>query len=147
MSGFKETQEIWDFRPLRLDGGEVIMDDKMQPQDQSPATKADLREFATKADLREFATKADLREFVTKLDFQLFAQEMRDLFKLTASREDLKNLVTRDEFRRTAVAVAKLTEDVADIRNHIKEKLVTRDEFHSRMDGFAGHVLKPKNLS
>ncbi len=38
--------------------------------DNAPATKGDLKNFATKDDLRKFATKEDLEKFVTKDDLR-----------------------------------------------------------------------------
>ena len=84
-----------------------------------PATKGDLRALAqaTKADLNAFAqaTKADLSGFATK--------------------EDLREII-----RPIAITVANHTAELADIRGYLKDKMVTRDEFHSRMDGFAARV-------
>lgn len=102
------------------------MTDEMRDDGHLPATKADLRGFATKADLSGFATKADLSAFATKADmkaeFAIFRAEIHDLF------------------RPIAITLAHHTAELADIRGHIKEKMVTREEFHSRMDGFAGRV-------
>jgi hypothetical protein len=86
------------------------MSDEMKHQDQSPATKADLRDFATKADLEKFATKDDI---------------------VVAIREAMQPI---------AVTLAHHTAELADIRSYIKTSLVTRDEFHTRMDGFARRV-------
>ena len=75
-----------------------------------PATKSDLSGFATKLDLSGFATKDDL------------------------------TVVIREQLRPLVITLAHHTAELADIRGHIKDKMVTRDEFHSRMDGFAGRV-------
>jgi len=88
------------------------MSDEMREDGHLPATKADLRDFATKADLRDFATKSDIAEI----------------------RELLRPIAT------IAMTVARHSAELADIRGHIKDKMVTRDEFHSRMDGFTRRV-------
>ena len=72
------------------------------------------------------ATKADLRDFATKADFATF-------------RDDIIGAV-RDMIRPLALATAHHSAELADIRGYMKDKLVTRDEFHSRMDGFARRV-------
>ena len=41
--------------------------ERLPPDWEQLATKADLAEFATKADLEQFATKADLEQFATEL--------------------------------------------------------------------------------
>ena len=88
------------------------MSDEMRDDGHQPATKADLREFATKADM--------------STEFTKFREELREEI--------------RDIFRPIVVTLAHHTAELADIRGHIKDKMVTRDEFHSRMDGFAGRV-------
>lgn len=98
------------------------MSGDMRDAGQQPATKADLREFATKTDLNAFATKADLNAFMTKADFAEFRGELR---------EELRVM-----FRPILATLANHTAELADIRG----KMVTRDEFHSRMDAFAGRV-------
>lgn len=106
------------------------MSDEMREDGHLPATKADLRDFATKADLRHFATKTDLDRFATKDDLAGFATKS-DIAEI---RELLRPIAT------IAMTVAHHSAELADIRSHIKDKMVTRDEFHSRMDGFAGRV-------
>ena len=119
------------------------MTDEMRDDGHLPATKADLRGFATKADLGAFATKADLAALATKLDSN-FATKM-DLSAF-ATKADMKaefaafRAEIHDLFRPIALTLAHHTAELADIRGHIKEKMVTREEFHSRMDGFAGRV-------
>ncbi len=53
-------------------------------------------------------------------------------------------IVLRDEMRELLrpinITLAHHTAELADIRGYIKAKMVTREEFHSRMDGFAGRV-------
>lgn len=104
------------------------MSDEMRNDGHLPTTKSDLSGFATKADLSGFATKSDLNEFATgmKAEFAAFRTEFR---------EEL-----RDMFRPILITLANHTAELADIRGHIKDKMVTRDEFHSRMDGFARRV-------
>ncbi|MFI5346666.1 MAG: hypothetical protein ACHQ51_09865 [Elusimicrobiota bacterium] len=75
-----------------------------------PATKADLRELS-------LAVKADVRNVI-----EAFRDEMRLLL------------------RPITVTLANHTAELADIRGYMKDKLVTRDEFHSRMDAFTGRV-------
>ncbi len=102
------------------------MNDDMSDSGQQPATKADLSAFATKSDLHAltnvFATKADLNAFMTKTDFAEFRVELR---------EELRVM-----FRPILATLATHTVELADIRG----KMVTRDEFRSRMDAFAGRV-------
>lgn len=38
------------------------------------------------------------------------------------------------------ITLAHHTAELADIRGHIKDKMVTREEFHARMDGFSGRT-------
>ena len=67
-----------------------------------------------------------------------------------ATRGDLKvlreDIVTalrsemRDLFRPIVATLANHTAELAEIRSHIKDKMVTREEFHSRMDGFTRRV-------
>ena len=89
----------------------------MRDDGRQPATKADLNAFATKADLSAFATKEAIRD-----EFRSFRAEIHEMF------------------RPIAITLAHHTVELADIRGHIKDKMVTRDEFHSRMDAFAGRV-------
>ena len=125
------------------------MNDDMLNDGNQPATKADLSRFATKADLGRFATKADLGRFATKADLSQFATKA-DLRRF-ATKADLSQFPTRTDFnsfrdeirqllRPIAVTLAHHTAELADIRGYIKDKLVTRDEFHSRMDAFTGKV-------
>jgi hypothetical protein len=46
----------------------------------------------------------------------------------------------REMFRPITITLANHTAELADIRGHLKDKMVTREEFHSRMDGFTGRV-------
>lgn len=54
---------------------------------------------------------------------------------LRALRDDLREML-----RPITMTLAHHTAELADIRGHIKDKMVTREEFHSRMDGFTGKV-------
>lgn len=100
------------------------MTDEMRTDGNEPATKADLRAFATKADLRAFATKSEFQTFREEIlgEFKSFRAEMRDMI------------------RPIAITLANHTAELADIRGYMKDKMVTRDEFHSRMDAFTGRV-------
>lgn len=73
-------------------------------------------------------TKADLRGFATKADFAELKSDVADI------RELLRPIAT------IAMTVAHHSVELADIRRHIKEKLVTREEFYSTMDGYARRV-------
>jgi len=61
-----------------------------------------------------------------------------------SAKDDLKNLPTKDDIRDLlrpiAATLAHHTAELADIRGYIKTSLVTRDEFHNRMGGFARRV-------
>lgn len=46
-------------------------------------------------------------------------------------------LEMRDMFRPIVATLAQHTEQLAEIRGEIRTKLVTRDEFHSRMDAIS----------
>lgn len=54
---------------------------------------------------------------------------------LRALRDDLREML-----RPMTITLAHHTAELADIRGHLKDKMVTREEFHSRMDGFTGRV-------
>lgn len=94
----------------------------MRESEKQPATKGDLKAFATKSDLS-----------VLKSDLTSFRDEMRAEFKTFRAE-------IRDLFRPIAITLAHHTAELADIRGYIKDKLVTRDEFHSRIDAFTGRV-------
>jgi chromosome segregation ATPase len=71
--------------------------------------------------------------------------EMRDDAHEPATKRDLSAIASalgeiREQLRPIAITLAHHSAELADIRGHIKDKMVTRDEFHSRMDGFAGRV-------
>ena len=114
-----------------LDGREIIMTDEMRADGNEPATKADLRAFATKEDLKALATKGELGAL--RGDFQTFREEILGEFK--SFRAEM-----RDMIRPVTITLANHTAELADIRGYMKEHLVTRSEFHARMDGFTGRV-------
>jgi hypothetical protein len=64
---------------------------------------------------------------VSKAEFRASQAEFR-----SSQREFRDEL--RSEFRALAITLAHHTAELADIRGYMKDKLVTRDEFHSRMD-------------
>jgi len=124
----------------------------MQDGMQQPLTKADFLE-AIGAFRSEFRSefRSDLRsglegqgkslrdELRTGLESQ--SKSLRDEFR-TGLESQSKSL--RDEFRtefqKIHVTLSHHSAELADVRGYLKDKLVTRDEFHSRMDGFAGRV-------
>jgi len=118
--------------------------DAMKDDGNRPATKAELVEFlrgmATKEDLRGMATKGDLRGLATKDDLRGLAT--KDDLRGLATKEELGELRTemREMVRPLAITLAHHTAELADIRGYMKDKLVTRDEFHARMDAFTGRV-------
>lgn len=71
-------------------------------------------------DAHKPATKADIG--LLRDEFKSFRTEMREMFRPV--------LLTLEHH----------TAELADIRGYLKDKVVTRDEFHSRMDGFTGRV-------
>lgn len=73
--------------------------------------------------------RTDTNEQVTKGELGL----LRD--NLLAFRMEVRGM-----FRPMMITLARQTAALADIRGYLKDKVVTRDEFHSRMDGFAGRV-------
>lgn len=105
------------------------MSDDMRDDGHLPATKADLREFATKGDLS--GMRGDIT--VMRGDIAVMRSD------ILVMRDDILAAM-RDMLRPITITLAHHTAELADIRGHIKEKMVTRDEFHSRMDGFAGRV-------
>ena len=96
------------------------MNEAMSGNDNEPATRGDLRQL--KGDVR--LLQGELQTFRSEIrgDFATFREEIRDLI------------------RPITITLAHHTAELADIRGHIKDKMVTRDEFHSRMDGFTGRV-------
>jgi len=72
----------------------------------------------------------DAHEPATKGDMNVMRGGLRD---------DIVTAV-RDMIRPLALATAHHSAELADIRGYMKDKLVTRDEFHSRMDGFTRRV-------
>lgn len=54
---------------------------------------------------------------------------------IRAMRDELRQLL-----RPISMTLAHHTAELADIRGHVKTKMVTRDEFYARMDGFAGRA-------
>lgn len=62
-----------------------------------------------------------------------------DIALLKGDISQLKNEI-REMLRPAFITLAHHTAELADIRGYMKDKMVTRDEFHSRMDGFAGRV-------
>ena len=114
------------------------MDEAMNISENQPATRGNLLAVkvevqAVKGDLRLLrgelkgdmdAMRGDFKAFQTEIrtDFATFHQEIRELF------------------RPISIVLAHHTAELADIRGHIKDKMVTRDEFHSRMDGFTDRV-------
>lgn len=96
---------------------------EMRDDGRVPATKADLG--AVQDDLGSLrgnfgSLQGDFANF--RNEFKEFREEMRDMF------------------RPIRITLAHHAAELADIRGYIKDKLVTRDEFHSRMDAFTGHV-------
>lgn len=77
---------------------------------------------SAKTDIK--ALRSDMRAFEGRLDarFDAFRDEIRALF------------------RPVIATLANHTAELADIRSHIKENLVTRHEFYSYMDKFAGKL-------
>jgi BMFP domain-containing protein YqiC len=84
----------------------------------------------------------DSQEVVTK---GFFRQEMRkefaafrDSFRMELRAELREDI--REMLRPMVANIANLQADVTDIRGYMKTQLVTREEFHARMDAFAGRV-------
>ena len=115
----------------------------MDKRDLEPATKGDLRELATKAEFGGLREEFNgLREEFNGLrgefnelrgEFKSFRDEMLGEFR--SFRDEIRDMV-----RPIAIMVAKHTAELADIRGYLRENMVTRDEFHSRMDAFSGGV-------
>lgn len=73
-------------------------------------------------------------------------QPMHDEDSQPATRGDLKSEMRdfreemRDLLRPIVALLTRHSAELADIRGYMRDKLVTRDEFHSRMDAFSGRV-------
>jgi hypothetical protein len=78
------------------------------------------------------ATKADMHAMRTDI-IATTRSEMASGFK--SLRDDI-----RDMLHPIIVKLTHHDAELADIRGYIKTQLVTRDEFHSRMDAFTGRV-------
>ena len=107
------------------------MNELMSSSDNEPATRGDLR-----------LLKGDVS--LLKGEFQVFRSEIRSDF--STFRQELREEI-RDLIRPITITLAHHTAKLADIRGHIKDKMVTRDEFHSRMDGFTGRVVDSDYLT
>lgn len=94
------------------------MMEEMNGQENQPATKGELR---ASLDVLRAEMRGDLR---ASLD------EFRDEF-----RSEMKDML-----RPIVLTLTKHSAELAGIRSYMTEKLVTRDEFHSRMDAFTGRV-------
>ena len=97
------------------------MGEALSSSENEPATKGDLS--AVRADLR--GEMADMRS-----DMALMRDDI-----VTSLRTEIREML-----RPITITLANHTAELADIRGHIKDKMVTRDEFHARMDGFTGRV-------
>jgi hypothetical protein len=126
--------------------------------DDRPATKRDLAQFATKDDLAQFATKDDLAQFATKDDLAQLATK-DDLAKLsTATKGDVAEL--RGEFTRFNDAQRGMALEIVRIQSRldsveanmatksdVKRILDSVDAFARRAEGYDrvaalhGHVL------
>lgn len=94
------------------------------------------------------ATKADI--VVVRSDVTVMRGEMTgmrdEMMGMRGEMMSMRDEITgmrgeiRELFRPISITLTNHTAELADIRGHIKAKMVTREEFHSRMDGFAGRV-------
>ncbi|OGR91694.1 MAG: hypothetical protein A2V88_03715 [Elusimicrobia bacterium RBG_16_66_12] len=116
----------------------------MRPDTHEPATKGDLGLLKGDISLLKDdvgSLKGDVSSL--KDEFMAFRAEMRDMFRpvlLTLEHHTAELADIRETFRPIHIALAHHTAELADIRGYLKDKMVTRDEFHSRMDGFTGRV-------
>lgn len=106
------------------------MTDEMHTEANQPATKGDLSPMKgdislLKGDVSQL--KGDVGSL--KDEFKTFHEEFRSF-----------RTEVREMLRPVFITLANHTAELADIRGYMKDKMVTRDEFHSRMDGFAGRV-------
>lgn len=80
----------------------------------------------------------DAHEPATKGDLGVMRSDMAMMRTDIASMRDDLTLAIRKEIREALrpifITLAHHTAELADIRGHIKDKMVTRDEFYSRMD-------------
>ncbi|UPT73261.1 MAG: hypothetical protein M0D55_15425 [Elusimicrobiota bacterium] len=60
-------------------------------------------------------------------------------------RDALRDFATKNDIEAMLLPIRALlvkhSEELSEIRTHIREKLVTKDEFHHRMDAFAGRLV------
>ena len=118
---------------------------------QQPLTKADL--LAALASFgAEFKAENESMRTEFRADGQSTREEFRSAFQTGTQqlREESRSAFQagtqklreefRSDFKRIFVMLAHHSSELADIRGYIKDKLVTREEFHSRMDGFTGRV-------
>jgi polyhydroxyalkanoate synthesis regulator phasin len=131
------------------------MSDKMRDDGHETATKSDLS--AMRGDI---ATMRDDITAVMRSDIAAVRDDITSAMRgdivamrgdIVAMRDDIAAAM-REQLRPIVATLAHHTAELADIRGHIKDKLVTRGEFHSRMDAYAGLVgdfeySSAKNLS
>ena len=103
------------------------MTDEMHTEANQPATKGDMT--LMKGDMSLLKSDVTLLKDDLGLlrgEFKVFRVEMREMLQ--------------EMLRPIFITLANHTAELADIRGYMRDKLVTRDEFHSRMDGFTGRV-------
>ena len=113
------------------------MTDEMSTDANEPATKGDLG--LLKGDFG--LMKGDVG--LMKGDIGLLkgdVGQLKDEFRAFRAEFGSFRAEMRDMFRPIQITLAHHTAELADIRGYLKDKVVTRDEFHSRMDGFTGRV-------
>lgn len=96
--------------------------------------------------------RTELKAFKNEVREELggFREEMGGLRKewgefreeMAGFRSEMRAVVgdLADSVRKLAIGYASLDGRVTGIEIYMKEKLVTRDEFHSRMDAFSGRL-------
>jgi len=127
------------------------MTDEMHTEASQPATKGDLSVLHVevgqlKGDVEHLKDDVSLlKDDVGHLknDVSLLKTDvglLKDEFRAFRSEFGSFRIEIREMFRPVMITLAHHTAELADIRGYVKDKLVTREEFHSRMDGFAGRV-------
>ena len=117
----------------------------MNGGENEPATRGELRVVRGNITLMQgdiTALKGDVRTL--KDDVSAMRSDITGIRgDMTLMRDDIVTSLRheiREMLRPITITLAHHTAELADIRGHIKDKMVTRDEFHARMDGFTGRV-------
>jgi chromosome segregation ATPase len=84
--------------------------------------------------------EADVRAFfATVRDIQSDLRAMKsDLSELPGMKKDIQSI--KETLRRVAVRAAQTGGDLTELKTYVHGNLVTKGEFRTQMDGFAGRI-------